>query len=82
MTQLAKLHRKLLEGRPLTFAEFVRLLEAFGYERVRTTGSHIAYRNDTIRDTRIIQPSGKDAKSYQVRQFLDIIEANGLELGA
>jgi predicted RNA binding protein YcfA (HicA-like mRNA interferase family) len=82
MTQLAKLHRKLLQGRPLSFVEFVRLLEAFGYERVRAAGSHIAYRNEAIRDTRIIQPRGKDAKSYQVRQFLDIIEANGLELGA
>lgn len=56
MTRIAKLYRKLLDGRTLTFAEFERLLVAFGYARVRQQGSHIAYRHPGIRDTRILQP--------------------------
>lgn len=80
MTRLAKLYRKMLDKRGLTFAEFCRLLEAFGYVQVRTSGSHLAFRNAAIGDTRIVQPRGKDAKPYQVEQFLDIIEAYGLTL--
>lgn len=80
MTRIAKLYRKLVDGHALSFAEFCRLLEAFGYRRIRSKGSHLAYRHNAIRDTRIIQPVGKDAKAYQVEQFLDIIEKFGLVL--
>lgn len=80
MTQRAKLYRKFVENRPLTFAEFCALLEAFGYEAQRTTGSHRVYYRSDIRDSRIIQPRGKDAKDYQLRQFADIVEAYGLKM--
>jgi predicted RNA binding protein YcfA (HicA-like mRNA interferase family) len=80
MTRLAKLYRKMLDKRGLSFTEFCRLLEAFGYVHVRTNGSHIAYHHQGIGDTRIVQPRGKDAKPYQIEQFLDIIEAYGLTL--
>ena len=80
MSKIIKLYRKLIDGRPLTFQEFCRLLEAFGYDRDRVSGSHVAYRHGKIGDTRIVQPRGKDAKPYQVRQFVDIIEAFGLTL--
>ena len=80
MTRLTKLYRKLLDGRPLAFAEFESLLVAFGYRRVRQKGSHTAYRHDGIGDTRIIQPRGKEAKPYQVRQFVDKVEQYALTL--
>jgi predicted RNA binding protein YcfA (HicA-like mRNA interferase family) len=47
MTRIAKLYQKLLDGRLLTFAEFQKLLEAFGYTHVRTRGSHMPYRSPT-----------------------------------
>ncbi len=80
MTRIAKLYRKLLDGRPLTFAEFERLLAAFGYKRVSQRGSHVAWRHPVTADKRIIQPRGKDAKPYQVDQFLDIVEKHSLRL--
>lgn len=81
MTRIAKLYRKLLDGRPLSFSEFERLLAAFGYRPSRQKGSHRAWRNPAIADTRIIQPDGKSAKLYQVDQFLDIVEKYALTLG-
>ena len=80
MSRIAKLYQKLLDGRQLTFAEFQRLLEAFGYRYERSRGSHISYCHIRISDTRIIQPRGKYAKPYQVQQFVDMIEEFGLTL--
>jgi predicted RNA binding protein YcfA (HicA-like mRNA interferase family) len=80
MTRIAKLYQKLLNGRSLSFAEFQKLLEAFGYVHIRTRGSHMSYRRSDIADIRVIQPRGKDAKPYQVQQFLDMIEQFALRL--
>jgi predicted RNA binding protein YcfA (HicA-like mRNA interferase family) len=80
MTRTAKLYRNLLAGRQLTFAEFERLLAAFGYERVGQRGSHVSWRHPANGDKRIIQPNGKDAKRYQVDQFLDMVEKLALKL--
>ncbi len=80
MTRIAKLYRKLLEGRTISFAEFERLLVAFGYMRVGQRGSHASWRHPANGDKRIIQPNGKDAKRYQVDQFLDMVEKLALKL--
>jgi predicted RNA binding protein YcfA (HicA-like mRNA interferase family) len=80
MTRIAKLYHKLLSGRPLTFAEFQTLIVAFGFELDRIRGSHHIYKRSGTIDRVNAQPKGKDAKPYQVRQFLDMIEANGLIL--
>jgi predicted RNA binding protein YcfA (HicA-like mRNA interferase family) len=80
MTRIAKLYQKLLDGRALSFSEFQKLLEAFGYIHVRTRGSHMTYRRPDIADIRVIQPKGKDAKPYQVQQFVDMIEQFALRL--
>ena len=66
MTRLAKLYQKLLNRRPLSFAEFCLLFEAFGYRCTRVRGSHHVYHHAGVGDTRIIQPRGKDAKDYQI----------------
>jgi predicted RNA binding protein YcfA (HicA-like mRNA interferase family) len=80
MTRIAKLYRKRLDGRPISFAEFERLLEAFGYVRVGQRGSHASWRHPANCDKRIIQPNGKDAKRYKVDQFLDMVEKLALQL--
>lgn len=80
MTRIAKLYDKLLYRRPLTFAEFQRLLEAFGYRLDRVRGSHHTYRHETLSQRMQIQPRGSNAKDYQIDQFRDIIEKYGLTL--
>jgi predicted RNA binding protein YcfA (HicA-like mRNA interferase family) len=80
MTRVAKLYEKFLHKRSITFAEFQRLLEAFGYHLDHVRGSHHTYRHSRLPQRMQIQPLGKDAKDYQIDQFRDIIEKYGLTL--
>ena len=82
MTQIAKLLSKLFDGRRLTFAEFVRLMEAFSFAHIRTQGSHRIFARPGIADQISVQPKGKDAKPYQVKQFRAIVQEYGLKLDA
>jgi predicted RNA binding protein YcfA (HicA-like mRNA interferase family) len=81
MSQLEKLYRRFLDGQQLDFVEFERLLKAFGYEQQRQAGSHRAWVNKVVRDTRILTPQGKHANPYQLRQFRRIVEQYGLAMG-
>jgi predicted RNA binding protein YcfA (HicA-like mRNA interferase family) len=80
MTRIAKLYQQLLDGRRVSFSEFQRLLEAFGFRLDRVRGSHHTYHHAHTGERLVIQPQGKDAKAYQVQQFLDKIERHRLEL--
>ncbi len=80
MSRIAKLYRKFLDGRPLTFAEFEALIFAFGFVHDRTKGSHRVYKQAGIAERVNAQPDGKDAKPYQVKQFRAIVEAYGLNM--
>jgi predicted RNA binding protein YcfA (HicA-like mRNA interferase family) len=68
------------QGSSLRFREFERLLEGFGFKLVRTSGSHRIYRHDGLRRSLSVQPDGKDAKAYQVRMLLGIIDEFNLRL--
>jgi predicted RNA binding protein YcfA (HicA-like mRNA interferase family) len=81
MTRIAKLYDQLvLNRKQLSFAEFQRLIEAFGYRLDRIKGSHHTYRHPGIGQRMQIQPNGKEAKDYQVEQFLAIVRHRGLSL--
>lgn len=81
MVKPAKLLERLLQGsRNVSFRDFQRLLEAFGFHLTRVTGSHHVYGLAGLDRPLIIQPKGKDAKAYQVEQFLDMVEAYGLSM--
>jgi predicted RNA binding protein YcfA (HicA-like mRNA interferase family) len=80
MSKISKLYEKFLDRRGLTFVEFQRLLEAFGYRLDRVRGSHHTYRHNDFAQRVQIQPRGKDAKDYQIDQFRDIVEKYGLTL--
>lgn len=84
MTQLAKLYAALLADprNTLSFRDFERLLRAFGFENVRTSGSHRIYAHPAIPRPFPVQPTAKDAKRYQVREFLDLVEAHHLDMQA
>lgn len=81
MVRPAKLYSLLLQStdRDIAFRDFVKLLEAFGFEYSRTKGSHQSYTHPDCPKLMVIQPKGKDAKRYQVRELLDLVEAFGLE---
>lgn len=80
MTRVDKLYASLLANprAPISFREFERLLRAFGFEHVRTKGSHAIWIHRQLARPFPIQPTGKDAKLYQIREFLELIEEHGL----
>jgi predicted RNA binding protein YcfA (HicA-like mRNA interferase family) len=72
---------RILAGRrDIRFRDFEQLLVAFGFEFDRQSGSHRIYRHPTLRLRMNIQPEGGKAKTYQIRQLLDLVETNGLRL--
>jgi predicted RNA binding protein YcfA (HicA-like mRNA interferase family) len=44
-------------------------------------GSHAIYTHPKLPRPLPIQPEGKDAKRYQVRELLELVEQYGLTLG-
>ena len=80
MTKPAKLYLSLLANprQIVAFRDFEALLVAFGFTLARTTGSHRQYVHPLVPDTFPVQPAGKDAKAYQVRKMLDVIDRYGL----
>lgn len=82
MSRLAKLYASIADnrGKGIAFREFEKLLTAFGFVHDRTVGSHRQYKHPRVPQPLPVQPEGKDAKRYQVRQFLDIIEEFSLSM--
>ncbi len=61
------------------FGDLERLAEALGFRLDRTTGSHRIYIHRTHRDAQLnLQPVGGQAKPYQVRQLLKLVEQYNL----
>jgi hypothetical protein len=59
----------------------VRLAETFGFRESRVNGSHhIFVHNDVVELLDLQEVSGK-AKSYQIHQFLDLVERYNHETG-
>lgn len=82
MTSPAKLYAKLLANPAATvsYRDFERMLFAFGFAHERTRGSHRAYIHSGIRRSISVQPRGTDAKPYQVREFMSMVETYGLSI--
>lgn len=80
MTRIEKFYAQLLANSRATisFRDFEKLLKAFGFEHVRTTGSHRQYVHPELTRPLPVQPTSKDAKVYQVREFLELVQEHGL----
>lgn len=80
MTRIDKLYERLLANprATISFRDFEKLLKAFGFEHARTTGSHRQYVHPMLSRPLPVQPSSKDAKPYQVREFLELVQEHGL----
>ena len=84
MTKPDKLYQRLLAStsRTISFRDFERLLRAFGFELDRTVGSHRQYVHPDLQRPFPVQPDCKDAKRYQVREFLEPVERYALRMQA
>jgi predicted RNA binding protein YcfA (HicA-like mRNA interferase family) len=82
MTKPSKLYEQLLDnpGTIISFRDFERLIEAFGWEHKRTKGSHRQYLHPKVPSVLTINPDGKSAHRYQVRLLLEFIEEYGLHI--
>ena len=67
------------DSRNVGFAEFRRLIESFGFELRRVSGSHHIYRHPQVPRPLSLQPRDREAKPYQIRQFLEMVEEFDLE---
>jgi predicted RNA binding protein YcfA (HicA-like mRNA interferase family) len=80
MSRLDKLLLKLLRGTSdasFAFDDLRYILERLGFTE-RITGSHHIYRRAGVEERLTLQPKGKDAKSYQVKQVRDLIVKYGI----
>ncbi len=77
-----KLLIKLVQGnyKNISFKEFQYLIEKYGFKLDRVSGSHHIYTYPGIPDIINIQNIKGEAKPYQIKQVLKIIEKYNLEL--
>ena len=77
-----KLLKKVLAGsQNVRFDEMVTLAEAFGFRLARVSGSHHIFVRSGVRELVNLQNVKGQAKPYQIRQFLRIVERYNLKLG-
>ena len=58
----------------------VRLVEGFGFSEARVAGSHHVFTHPQIPELVNLQEVHGEAKSYQIRQFLRLVERHNLTL--
>ena len=75
------LKKALTSPRNMRFKEMITLVEAFGFRLSRVKGSHHIFVHAQIRELVNIQDVNGQAKPYQIRQFLQLVEQYSLELG-
>jgi hypothetical protein len=77
----AKLLGKLLSGsKNIKFSDVVTCAEAFGFRLDRISGSHHIYIHSEIPELLNLQNIKGKAVSYQVKQFLQLIERHNLQM--
>jgi len=77
-----RLLRRLSQGalRNVQFAELRDLAEAFGFTLSRVRGSHHIFTHPSLPELINLQDVKGEAKPYQIRQLLRLVERYNLEL--
>lgn len=77
-----RLLRRLSQGalHNVPYQDMVSLVEGFGFRLVRTSGSHHIFRHPVAGAKLNLQPYRGQAKPYQIRQFLKLVEQLNLTL--
>jgi hypothetical protein len=66
--------------RNVRFADFDRLLTALKFRCTRIAGSHQIYSHPEVPELLNLQPVDGEAKPYQIRQLLRIVERYDLRM--
>ena len=74
--------RKLASGslKNVAFSDLRNLIEGFGFRLNRVTGSHHIFVHPAIPELVNLQEVKGEAKPYQIRQFLRLVERHNLRL--
>jgi len=77
-----KLLRRLASGAlsNVAFGDMIRLAEGFGFRVARISGSHHILRRPGVPEMVNLQEVKGEAKPYQIRQFLKLVERHRLVL--
>jgi predicted RNA binding protein YcfA (HicA-like mRNA interferase family) len=76
-----KILQKILAGsKNIRFSDMVNLVEGFGFTLSRSDGSHHIFTQPDIPELINLQKHKGQAKPYQMRQFLKLVERYDLKL--
>jgi predicted RNA binding protein YcfA (HicA-like mRNA interferase family) len=77
-----RLLKRLSEGqlRNIAFGDIINMVEGFGFRLARVSGSHHIFVHPAIPELVNLQEVKGEAKPYQIRQFLRLIERYNLRL--
>jgi len=64
----------------VAFGDIVTMVEGFGFRLIRTSGSHHIFTHRDVSELVNLQEVKGEAKSYQIRQFLRLVEKYNLRL--
>ena len=81
MTKRNLLQKAIKSPANLRFVEMTALVEAFGFKLSRVSGSHRIFAHPSVRELINLQDVRGQAKPYQIRQFLRLVERYNLSIG-
>jgi predicted RNA binding protein YcfA (HicA-like mRNA interferase family) len=81
MSKKQKILKQILSGsKNISFNDIVTVVESFGFTLSRVNGSHHIFVHPKIPELVNLQNAKGKAKTYQIRQFLTIVEQYNLSL--
>jgi len=77
-----RLLKRISEGqlKNIAFGDMISMVERFGFRLDRVSGSHHIFVHEAIPELVNLQEVKGEAKPYQIRQFLRLIERYNLKL--
>lgn len=75
------LERAYLGSKNIRFEDMVSLVQAFGFKISRVNGSHHIFVHPRISEKINLQEVNGQAKPYQIKQFLSLVEMYNLKMG-
>jgi predicted RNA binding protein YcfA (HicA-like mRNA interferase family) len=82
MNKRKLLQKALNRPRNMRFEDMITLVQAFGFCRSRSSGSHYIFTHPDVKELVNLQEVDGNAKPYQIQQFLRLVEKYDLELEA
>ncbi len=80
MNKKRLLQKILMGSQNIRFNDLINLIEALGFVLDRVNGSHHIFKHPEVQELVNLQDVRGEAKPYQVRQVVELIETYGLTL--